>query len=186
MGTANQFAVELNVSDSTGAQTGFATNSCPNAIQQVITLTNAAAGQYTIFLGNLGGSASNPLPNEQWLVDVITATFSPTSSPTTSTTNSDSESDSSGDSNSDSDGDSSDDVMNAAALNEEEAKDLFGYKSQTVGDEEYEVMLHFGKSTYYNVWAMLAVVVILNLFYCLFCRKQLKKNEKTDDQMPYV
>merc|ERR1719245_849565 len=98
--TANQFAVELNVSDSSGAQTGFATNSCPNANQQVVTLTNAAAGQYTIFLGNLGGSASNPLPNEQWLVDVITATFSPTSSPTTSTTSSDSNSDSSGDSNS--------------------------------------------------------------------------------------
>merc|ERR1712244_73270 len=184
MGTANQFAVELNVSDSSGAQTGLATSSCPNANQQVVTLTNAAAGQYTIFLGNLGGSASNPLPNEQWLVNVITATFSPTSSPTTSTTSSDS--DSSGDSNSDSDGDSSDDVMNAA-LNEEEANNLFGYKSQPVDDDkEYEVMLHFGKSTYYNVWAMLAVVVILNLFYCLFCRKQLKKNEKTDDQMPYV
>merc|ERR1712244_147330 len=106
MGTANQFAVELNVSDSSGAQTGLATSSCPNANQQVVTLTNAAAGQYTIFLGNLGGSASNPLPNEQWLVNVITATFSPTSSPTTSTTSttsSDSESDSSGGSDSDSD-----------------------------------------------------------------------------------
>merc|ERR1712228_804488 len=119
-----------------------------------------------------------------------TTTPSPTAptpaptAPTTSTTDDD-DVDGSGsvsdddDSDEDDDDDDDDDDVNNAGVNSKDLDQgmngLLGEKSETGEEDEYDLSVSFTPSTYFNVWGIFALMLLLNAMCCFVCYKKKKK-----------
>merc|ERR1712083_532414 len=67
--------------------------------------------------------------------------------------------------------DSSDDaVFGAHAVNGDGLKGLI---ADDADDEEaYDVVISFGQKTLINVWVILILIIVMNLFFCSLCRRK--------------
>jgi len=82
----------------------------------------------------------------------------------------------------DSDEDDDDDDVNNAGVNSKDLDQgmngLLGEGTENGEEDEYDLSVSFTPSTYFNVWGIFALMLLLNAMCCFVCYKKKKKVER--------